>query len=95
MFCGIKYTNNNENGSSINKVTTARNIKREIGIWLMIIVVITSEKLRKDATFIISPIIDINLTSIGLISASIERFVRNKIMGILIGVGVDKVRNVK
>lgn len=60
-------TNNDANSIDINKVAIARGPKREVDIWPMLIVVIASKKSTQDIAFIIIPIIDIGLVSVGII----------------------------
>lgn len=90
----IKNIDNKINSADINKIAAAKGSKREVGIWLVLIVVITNRRSTKVVVFIIGPIVNINSISISIIGIGIENIIRSKIVEILTGAGVDKLGNI-
>lgn len=90
----IKNIDNKINSADINKIAAAEGSKREVGIWLVLIVVITNRRSTKVIVFIIGLTVNINSISMSIIGIGMENIIRSEIMKVLTGAGVDKLENI-
>lgn len=84
----IKNIDNKINSADINKIAAAEGSKREVGIWLVLIVVITNRRSTKVIVFIIGLTVNINSISMSIIGIGMENIIRSEIMKVLTGLGL-------
>lgn len=77
----------------VDEVVIAGGPKREVGVWLMLLIVIAGWGSTKDAIFIISLTIGIRLVSGSIIGACMEKIIRSKILWVLTKTRVGQARN--